>query len=428
MFKRISLLFTCLFVLVVFGFSQEVPVPAPKQTKGVVIRGAIAHLGNGQVMQNSVVAFEGGKITAVENANSSRQFPNHDVVDGTGLLMYPGFIAPNTQLGLIEIGAVNATVDNSETGEFNPNVRSLIAYNTDSEITPTVRSMGVLLAESTPTGSIMPGMSSIVQLDAWSWEDAAYAADFATHVQWPSMTRFNRQEFRLDRNENYDKQIQDLESFFHQAKAYSQKTSVDAKNLKFESMKDLFAGKRKLFIHTNTAQSIQEAVLFAKKFGITPVIVGGNDAWLVTDFLKTHQVPVILESTQRLPSRTDEDVDLPFKTPALLQKAGVLYCFGHEGFWQNRNLAFQAGQAIPFGLTYEQAVQGLTLNTAKIFGIDKTAGSIEVGKDAILFLSKGDALDMRTAVVTHAWIQGRKIDLDNKQEMLYRKFQQKYKK
>jgi imidazolonepropionase-like amidohydrolase len=417
-----------LFCLVANAISQEVPVPASEQSKPIVIRGATIHVGNGQVIQNGVVAFDKGKITAVENSTSNRQFPNHEVIEASGMQLYPGFIAPNTQLGLIEIGAVNATVDNSETGELNPNIRSIISYNTDSEIIPTVRSMGILLAQITPSGGLIPGMSSVVQLDAWNWEDAAYATDIAMHLEWPTMMRFSRFNFQMERNENYDRQLQELESFFRQAQAYQPKGQGDNRNLRFESMKGLFNGTRKLFIHTNNAPSIQEAVLFAKKFNITPVIVGGNEAWLITDFLKANNVPVILESTQRLPSRTDEDVDLPFKTPALLQKAGILYCFGHEGFWQNRNLAFQAGQAVPFGLSYEQAVQGLTLNTAKILGIDNLAGSVEVGKDANLFLSKGDALDMRTALVTSAWIQGRKIDLDNKQEMLYRKFQQKYKK
>jgi imidazolonepropionase-like amidohydrolase len=406
---------------------QNVPVPSPAQAQAVVVMGATAHLGNGQVIENSVVAFEQGKITVVDNIAIKRGFPNHKQIDGTGKHLYPGFIAPNTTLGLQEIGAVRATLDNRELGQFNPNMRSIVAYDTDSEITPTVRSMGVLMAEVVPQGGRISGASSVVQLDAWNWEDASYATDFAIHLNWPSSTRFNFRRRQVTKNENFDDQLRDLEHFFLLAQAYHQKASPETVNLRFEAMEGLFDGSKRLFIHTNNVKSIQEAVLFAKKFQITPTIVGGADAWMITDFLKNNGVAIMLESTQRLPSRADEDVDQPFKTPAMLHDAGVLFCQGHKGFWQNRNLAFQAGQAVPFGLPYEAAVQSLTLNTAKIMGIDKTCGSIEVGKDATFFLSRGDALDPRTAKVTRAFIQGREINLDNKQEILYRRFQQKYK-
>ncbi|MEK7256232.1 MAG: amidohydrolase family protein, partial [Bacteroidota bacterium] len=351
----------------------------------------------------------------------------HREIDATGKHLYPGFIAPNTDLGLQEIEAVRATRDNAETGSINPNVRSIIAYNTDSEVTPTVRSMGVLMAEIAPQGGRISGSSSVVQLDAWNWEDAAVGADIGIHLNWPSLSTFSFEEQRVTKNEEYEKQVQELKAFFTEAQAYRQKSPVESKNLRFEAMRGVLDGSKRLFIHANNVQAIQEAVLFAKQFQITPVLVGGNDAWRIADFLKQNQVAVILSSTQRTPSREDEDVDQPFKTPAQLQAAGVEWCFGHEGFWQQRNLAFQAGQAVAFGLAYEDAVKALTSNTAKILGIQKQAGTIETGKDATFFLSEGDALDMRTAKVTKAFIQGREINLDNKQEMLYRRFQQKYK-
>ncbi|MFQ5448706.1 MAG: amidohydrolase family protein [Saprospiraceae bacterium] len=407
--------------------AQYVPVPAPAQTQPVVIMGAMAHLGNGQVIENSVVAFEQGKFTVVDNIAIKRGFPNHKQIDGTGMQLYPGFIAPNTTLGLQEIGAVRATRDSRELGQFNPNIRSIIAYDTDSEITPTVRSMGVLMAEVVPQGGRISGSSSLVQLDAWNWEDAAYATDFSIHMNWPSSSSYNWRTHQMTHNEDFDDQLRELENYFTQAQAYHQNPHPERVNLRFEAMKGLFDGSKRLFIHAGNVKSIQEAVLFAGKFQITPTIVGGSDAWMITGFLKKHGVAIILDSTQRLPSRTDEDIDQPFKTPAILHDAGLLYCQGHEGFWQIRNLAFQAGQAVPFGLPYEAAVQSLTLDAAKIMGIDKTCGSVEVGKDATFFLCAGDALDPRSSKVTRAFIQGREISLDNKQEMLYRRFQQKYK-
>jgi imidazolonepropionase-like amidohydrolase len=294
-------------------------------------------------------------------------------------------------------------------------------------VTPTVRSMGVLMAEVTPSGGRIPGQSSIVMLDAWNWQDAAYATDFAMHLVWPYAARRNWQEERTERNDEYGNQLRELDDFFKQAKAYGEGPTPNAKNLRFEAMQGLFDGTKKLFIHTNAALGMQEAVLFAERFQIKPTIVGAADAWLVTNFLKEHDVPVIFATTQQLPSREDDDIDQPFKTPAMLQAAGVRWCFAHDGFWKQRNLAFQAGQAVGFGLPYEAAVQALTGSTAEILGIGKTAGTIEVGKDATLFISEGDALDMRTNKVTRAFIQGRDINLDNKQEMLYRRFQMKYK-
>jgi imidazolonepropionase-like amidohydrolase len=406
---------------------QNVPIPAPPQTQAILVRGATAHLGDGRVIENSLVAFEQGKFTVVDNGSIKRLFPNHREIEAFGLHLYPGFIAPNTTLGLQEIEQVRATNDNEELGSLNPNIRSLIAYNTDSEIIPTVRAMGILMAETTPQGGRISGASSLVQLDAWNWEDAAYAVDRGIHLNWPAAMSFNFREQRMEKNENYDKELRDLTAFFSEAQAYYRKAQPERVNLRFEAMKGLFSGDKKLFIHAETVQAIQEGVLMAKGFQITPVIVGGRDAWRMTDFLKQNQIAVVLESTQNLPGREDEAIDQPFKTPKLLQEAGILFCIGHNGFWQQRNLGFQAGQAVAFGLPYEAAIQALTLNTAKIFGIEKTAGSVETGKDATFFLCEGDALDMRTSKVRQAFIQGREINLDNKQEILYRRFQAKYK-
>ena len=407
-------------------FGQHVPVPAPPQTEPIVIWGATAHLGNGQVIENSVISFENGKITFVSDANVRRTFPNHKEIRADGKHVYPGFIAPNTTLGLVEIGAVKATLDNDELGSLNPNIRSIIAYNTDSEIIPTVRSMGVLMAEVTPTGGRISGTSSIVHLDAWNWEDAAYKTDFGMHLNWPRTSSWSWRTRRVTKNENYDKDLQQLEDYFKLAAAYHENDSPETPNLRFEAMRGLFDGSKKLFVQADDVQSMQEAVLMMGKFNITPAIVGGRDSWMITDFLKMKEVPVILRSTQSLPGRADADVDQPFKTPAILQEAGVLWCFQHKGFWQQRNLAFQAGQAVGYGLAYEDAIKALTSNTAKILGIGKQVGTLQEGMDATFFISEGDVLDMRTSNVTQAYIQGRELDLDNKQEMLYRKFQMKY--
>ncbi len=406
--------------------AAQSPVPAPAQSQPIAIVGATAHLGTGRAMENSLIAFEQGKITVVAPF-AGQDLSRYKVIQAQGKHVYPGFIAPHTNLGLLEIGQVPATQDDSETGDINPNVRALIAYNTDSQVIPTVRGMGVLLAQTTPAGGVLSGLSSIVQLDAWNWEDAAYLADDGVHVRFPNRQRFSFATFSQEDNPQYDQQLAALRQFLSEAKSYCGNSSpAKEANLKLGAVCGLFNGSKRFFVHANSAQDITQAILMAKENGFKLVIVGGQDAWMMTEQLKANNVAVILGSTQNLPGRPDDDVDLPFKAPRLLQEAGVTYCLGHEGYWQNRNLAFQAGQAVGFGLAYEQAVAAITLNTAKILGIADRAGSLETGKDAILFVSEGDALDSRSAVVSHAFIQGREIDLDNKQKELYRKFREKY--
>lgn len=405
------------------------PTPAPTQKAAILIMGATAHLGNGSVIANSAIGFEGGKLTLVADATTLRidRSKYSKIFDASGKHVYPGFIAPDTRLGLVEVEAVRATVDFSEIGGINPNARALVAYNTDSEIIPTVRSNGVLMAQIVPEGGAVSGSSSIVQLDAWNWEDAALRADDGLHLNWPALQTFGGfANPQMQKNERYDKDVTNLRRYFDEARAYAQQPAPEVKNPKFEAMRGLFDQKQTLFLHTDHAKTIQEAVLFAENYGLRTVLAGGDDAWLVADFLKAHNVPVILNRTQRLPSRDDEDVDQPFKTAALLQEKGVLFAFSIGGAWQQRNLAFQAGQSVGFGLSREAALSALTLNTAKILRIDNQCGSLETGKDATLFISEGDALDMRGCQLTAAFIQGREINLDNKQKQLARKYEEKY--
>ncbi|MCY7327065.1 MAG: amidohydrolase family protein, partial [Saprospiraceae bacterium] len=433
MVLRLTRFFLFFLMLAAAPLAAQSPTPAPAQKTAILIMGATAHLGNGTVIQNSAIAFENGKLTLVTDASTARidRTKYGKIFDAVGKQVYPGFIATNSQLGLVEIDAARSTVDFAETGSLNPNARTIIAYNTDSEVPPTVRTSGVLLAQIVPSGGILSGTSSVVQLDAWNWEDAAYRMDDGVHLNWPVPRNPPGAEpgptLEAKRTEQYEKDVLALRRFLEEARGYAQQAAVEVKNPKFEAMRGVFAQKQNLYIHVNTAKGIQESILFAEQFGLRPVLVEAGDAWLVADFLKAHNVSVILAKTQRLPTRDDEDVDQSYKTATVLQEKGVLFAFSEEGNWRQRNLAFQAGQAVGYGLPYEAALSALTLNTAKILGIDATVGSLEIGKDATLFISEGDVLDMRTAQVTAAFIQGREINLDNKQKELYRKYEQKYK-
>jgi imidazolonepropionase-like amidohydrolase len=420
-----------LLLSTVLTYAQATISPAKPQSKPIIITGATIHVGNGQVINNGYIAFNKGKITAI-GEGSAPNTSGAEIINATGKQVYPGFICPVTTLGLIEVEeGAKGTVDNEETGELNPNVRSIVAYNTDSKVIPTVRSNGILLAQPTPEGGILSGQSSVVQLDAWNWEDAAYKTDIAVHLTWPVIRTGGRRRVvqavapQESPEERKLKALDAINSLFSQAKAYSE-MKPEVINLRFEAMKGLFNGTKKLFIIADGAKEIIEAVTFAQKLGVQAVIVGGKESYLVTDVLKNNNVPVIIRETQTLPARDEDDVYLPYKLPKLLQDAGVLYGLTGIGFWRQRNLPFEAGQAVGYGLTKEQALTMITLNNAKILGIDKTTGTLETGKDANLFISDGDALDMITLDVEAAFIQGRNINLDNLHKELYKKFSDKY--
>ncbi len=409
---------------------QAQPTPAPKQTEPILISGGTIHVGDGRTLDNHYILVRDGKIESVLAQTVGRSFSEYKTVNAEGKHIYPGFIAPITTLGLVEIESVRATIDHTEVGEYNANARTIIAYNTDSEVQPTVRGNGVLIAQVIPLGGVISGQSSIVQLDAWNWEDAAIKTDEGIFLNWPSS--FSNSGWWAEpgdtrRNERYMEQVSTLEKMFTEATSYAKRTDITEKNARLDAMKGLFDGSKKLYINASYAKAITEAVVFAKKYNLQPVICGGEDAYLVADFLKENNVPVIINRLQSLPQRADDDYDQPYKNATMLQKAGVQYCLSMDGGWQQRNLPFQAGQAVGAGLNYEDAVKALTLNAAKILGIDRTCGSIEQGKDATLIISDGDALDMRTNKVSYALIQGRNIILDDKQKQLFRRFKEKYK-
>lgn len=397
-----------------------------------------AHIGNETVIENSVIGIKDGKIILVADATTAKidKAAYSEIIDGTGKHIYPGIIAPNSTLGLTEIEAVRASNDFREIGATLPNVRSLIAYNTDSKIIPTVRSNGILLAQITPRGGLISGTSSILMMDGWNWEDAAYKIDDGIHINWPRLQSRKYQEddniypAPYEKNKEYTKQTNDLQKLFADSKAYNELEIKDETNLRFASMKGLFDGRQTLYIHVNHIKEIIEAVNFIKANHIKKaVIVGGRDSWMVTDLLKENNIAVIIARVHDLPERPEDDVDLPYKLPYLLHKAGVLFCLNNEGDMEAmgaRNLPFLAGTAAAYGLTKEQALRSITLNTAKILGIDKSTGSIETGKDATFFISTGDALDMKSNHVERAFVKGNSIDLDNDQNMLYEKYKKKF--
>jgi imidazolonepropionase-like amidohydrolase len=428
--KQLLSLTVTFFLCYSFPASAQNPVPAPAQSKRILITGATAHLGNGTVINNSVIGFADGKITLVGDATLVRidnsQYDTILVAEGRHV--YPGLIALNTQLGLNEIEAVRATRDQSETGGLNPSVRAAVAYNTDSKVIPTVRSNGILLAEIAPNGSRLSGQSSIMQLDAWNWEDAIYKEGTGIHMNWPFMRIFKARGSKPEEQqlESMKERLADIRQLFTEAAAYAKAPAPARQNLHLESMRGLFNGTKKIFVHCGYVKEIISAATFFKEFNIEMVLVGGEDAWMVTPMLKEYGIPVVIVNTHKLPSRDDEAIDLPFRLPYLLKAGGVKFAISNSEFWQVRNLPFQAGTAGAYGLTREEVLSSVTRDAADILGILSTTGTLETGKDATLFISEGDIFDMQSSIVTAAWINGRQISLESIQTALNRKYRNKY--
>tara|TARA_B110001450_G_scaffold110844_1_gene104653 strand:+ start:2847 stop:4109 length:1263 start_codon:yes stop_codon:yes gene_type:complete len=418
--------------LLLFGNILAQQRPANDQLEPVTIEGAIAHIGNGKVITNSLIMFKAGKIIFVGSA-MTKIARIGKVIKANGKHVYPGFIAANTSLGLVEIDAVKASSDERETGFMNPHIRSLIAYNAESKIVESMRPNGVLIAQVTPRGGTISGTSSIMQLDAWNWEDASLKIDDAIHINWPSSFTRGRwwlgEDPALKPDKNYIKNITKITSYFKDAKNYLA-SDKSQKNIPFEATRGLFEGSQKLFIHASGQREITDAIHISKKLGINnTVLVNGEGANNISDLLIKNNIPIIIDRPHRNPNSEDDAYDYTYTIAKSLTDKGILVSIGMEGQMERmntRNLPFYAGTFAAHGLGKEVALQLLTSNTAKILGIDHLVGTLEVGKDATLFISKGDALDMRGNILTHAFIQGRKISLETHQTKLWKRYSGKY--
>ncbi len=428
--KIIRIVTILVFSLIIDNvYAQQ--TPAPKQDKAVTIVGATAHIGNGDIIENSLIIFEDGKITQVYDATTTKMQYRGRIINAEGKHVYPGFIAPNTTLGLVEIDAVHSSDDEDEIGNMLPHVRSLIAYNAESGLVEVVRPNGILMGQITPRGGRISGTSSVVQFDAWNWEDAVIKENDAIHINWPnSFTRdWDSKNHRMKPNEDYKDEVRELYEFFASAKAYAS-GDQEKKHLPYAAMKKIFEAKKKTFVHVNGEKEILDVIQFKKDNDLEQlVIVGGYDSYYLTDELKENNIAVLAQRVHSTPAQIDDDYDSSYKLAKILHDNGVLVGLESSGKMERmntRNLPFYAGTVAAYGLDKEDALKLITLNNAKILGIEDIAGSLEEGKDATLFISEGDALDMRGNVLTHAFIQGREISLETRQTELWQRYMNKY--
>lgn len=408
-------------------------IPAPPQVRPIAIKGATIHPVSGPDIPSGTIVFENGKITAI---GADAAIPSGaEVVDGTGKHVYPGLINANTVLGLVEIGAVRATVDVEESGAINPNVRSITSVNPDSELIPVARSAGVLTALSVPEGGIISGQSAVLRLDGWTPEEMTVLSPAAMHLRWPNLTIDHRPRARKsvkDQQKEIEKAQKQIRDAFQIARSYWQAWKNPApdfkSDLRWEALMPVFDGKLPLFVHASTLAQIEAALAWAKEMQLKIVLVDGDDAWRVASQLKESDTPVVLGPATSLPPRRDDDYDSAWSSAAKLQAAGVRFCIasnGRRAETNERNVGYEAGLAAGYGLPKEEALKAVTIYPAQILGVADRLGSLEKGKSATLIVTNGDPLDFPTQVEA-AFIDGRKIDLSNRQTRLRDKYREKY--
>ena len=419
-----------LMLALVSSATANPEIPGAPQSKPIVLTGATVHPVSGPAIEGATLVLDKGKIVAI---GKEVEVPEGaEVVDVKGKRIYPGLFDANTEMGLVEIKSVRATIDLRETGIFNPNVRAIVAVNPDSEAIPVTRSNGVLLALAAPHGDFVAGRSAVIALDGWTWEDMAVKPDAGLHVIWPNL-RAGRQP---DEDEDQpklkaDEVVDKLHDLLDDARAYAASRKADAKyplDARLQSLQDVLSRKLPLIVRADHVRQIRAAVAFCEHERLKLIILGGYDAADCADLLKKYDVPVIVGGVYRLPQRQGDAYDAAYTLPERLRQAGVRFCISctdRHGASSVRNLPYHAATAAAYGLPADEALKSITLYPAQIFGISNRVGSLEVGKDATIIVTNGDPLETPTQVEA-AYIQGRKVDLNDRHKRLWHKYEEKY--
>ncbi len=419
-------------LLVVFGTAAANPnIPPPPQSEPTLVTNAVIHTVSGATVTDGQMLFRDGSIASISSGDVD--VGDARVIDLEGLHVYPGLLASHTSIGLVEISAVRATVDVAEPGLVNPNARTEVAINPDSELIPVTRANGVLAALSVPSGGLIRGTSAVIQLDGWTWEEMTLKAPVGMHISWPAISipgnvGPDREEQLVETREE---RLGELGASFEAAAAYrtarESGETVDV-DLRWEAMMPVLAGSLPVFAHVQDLAQIRHALHLAEQYGFELVVVGGADAWRVADLLAAREIPVIVSDVLRVPLRRWEDYNAPFANPARLAEAGVMFSIATSGGTFDaahvRDLPNEAAMAVAHGLDAAEALKAITLYPAQILGVGDRLGSLEAGKDATFIVTDGDPLDIRTQVV-RAFVQGREIDLSSRHTTLYEKYSER---
>ena len=423
--------------------AQDLTRRAAAQAGAIALVGGRVYPVSGPVIADGYVVFDNGLITDVGAMEADGSLPKAVVstvrkLSVAGKHVYPGFIGSYTQMGLAEIASVRATRDFDETGGVTPEVVASVALNPDSNLLTVTRTNGVLLCGTFPTSGLVPGRASVIQLEGWTSEDLTIKRDAGLIVGWPFM-RTVRAPWMDKGDEEQQRDIrinlERIRDIFRSAGAYVRAKGIDEQkqptDLRFEAMRPYITGatpQGTVFIEATDYDQIMSAIAFAREFSLKIVIVGGRDAPMAAKLLKERQIPVIVGTTHGFPKRDDSPYDEAYTMPAKLHEAGIAFAIASgEETPHERNLPYAAAMAVAHGLPWDAGLRSITLSAAEILGVADQVGSLEKGKHATLIVTDGPATEVTTNV-TMAFIQGRQIDLRNKQSELADKYREKYKK
>lgn len=413
------------------------PNPLPGEQGTFAIRNARIVPVSGPTIANGTIVISGGRITAI-GANAAVP-ANAQVIDGAGLSVYPGMMDAGTQMGLAEVSqGANATMDNAETGSYNPNAIAYYGMNPHSAHIAVTRVVGITHVLSRPSSGVISGQATLANLAGWTPSAMSIQQKAALVVTLPraggGFGGFGGGGFgggggnQANAARTRDAQMDSLKSMLAHAKAYGVAMDAAAKDrtlpgvvtdVKLAALVPYVRGELPVVFNADRAVDIRTSLEFAKEQGLKPIIMGGREAVEVADLLKSHNAPVIFTGLRNLPSREDDPYDINFTVPARLKAAGVQFALtSGDGGAGVRDLPYIAGMAAAFGLSQDDALRAVTLWPAQIFGVGDKLGTLEVGKMANLVVVDGDLLEVRT-VTKHLFIDGRPVPLDSRHTVLY---------
>ncbi|HKS83785.1 MAG TPA: amidohydrolase family protein [Candidatus Acidoferrales bacterium] len=442
--SRISgaLFVICAIFVLALAF-MSIPVQAQDQPGVYAIEGAKIYTLAGPPIENGTVVIRDGKIAAV---GANVDVPaGAQVIDAKGLEVYPGMIDPITQTGLVEVAAVPATVDESELGDFNPDLVAATAVNPASAHIPVTRASGITEVIATPGiggmdsrgGGLIPGQASAFSLAGWTMDEMQLNRSVAMVINWPTLSSrtFDFSTFTMregsyaDAKKEYDKKVDELTDWLDRARHYAQAESKGSpadyeRDLKLEALVPVVEGKLPVLVVAQRARDIRNAVEFCAKQDLKMILAGGGEAWKVKDLLKEKKIPVILGPTERLPLDEDTPYDEPMTQPSQLYAAGIPIAFSSFDTSFSRRLSQYAGTAVGYGLPHDEALKAVMLNAAQMFGLADQVGTIEVGKVGNLIVTDGDPLEIQTAV-RYLFIRGQLTSTENRHHELYEEYRKR---
>ncbi|MDX2198912.1 MAG: amidohydrolase family protein [Phycisphaerae bacterium] len=376
---------------------------------GYALVGARVHTVDGPEIDGGVVLVRGSQIEAVLAADAN-------VPDGyqrmmlSGFHVYPGLINAATRVGLQEVEAVPVTIDTREIGRFQADVSALSAVNPHSRMIEISRAVGILSGFIVPEGLMVSGQAGLVDFAGWTMPEMAAIDASGLVVSVPSLPASaivppeEEDKEREKRMKRVRGQQRELREFFETARRYAERSAstspASGKPLfdpRYEAMMPYVRGERPVLFEAGGYKQILEALMFAEQVGVRPIILGGREAWKVAGLLAERHVPVIYEGTMGFPDRYDP-WDINYRGAALLEAAGVKFCFSHRDADLAKQLPSEAGFAVAHGLSAATALRAMTLTSAEILGVDAQLGSITAGKRANLVIANGDILQASTRV------------------------------